>query len=184
MKNLKKEILITTLVFLAGIILCYLALDMEKATKIMKEFMNVKKDIVLSSGQISAILLFKNNVIACLIMFLSGIVPFLFLPLFSIFLNGSVIGAVFKMTALAGGNVLDLFIRGILPHGIFEIPALILGASFGLKLCITVIRKIIGKDAEVLSTIKELIKKFVTIVVPLLLVAAGVEAFVTPLLLK
>lgn len=183
MKNLRKEIIASLVVFILGMILLFLYIKPEAANEMIKNFFEGKTDILAPDGRVTALGLLKNNVTASLVMFISGIVPFIFLPLIGIFLNGAIIGSLFKLFYSNGINVVALCIRGILPHGIFEIPALVISAAMGAKLCMTVIKKIRRKDVSVVETLKELGTKFITIVVPLLIVAAFVEAYVTPSLL-
>ena len=84
---------------------------------------------------------------------------------------------------LPGANVLS-YLMAILPHGIFEIPALLLGISMGILLCRELTRKILGTNKmPVLERIKGIINTFVVLVVPLLIVAALIESFITPSLM-
>lgn len=135
-------------------------------------------------GQINFFALFKNNVLACFIMFLVGIVPFICLPLtYGILINAAIIGILIGAINAANGFYAGLmtFILGILPHGIFELPAFFFSAGAGVELCRAVNRKITNKETDV--TIKDAflggLKAFVTIVVPLLLIAALIETYLT-----
>lgn len=183
MKSLKKETIISVLVFIIGIVLLFILVEPETANKMISDFFEGKTDILAPDGSVSALGLLRNNVSASLVMFLTGLIPFIFFPLIGMFVNGAIIGALFKLFYANGVNILALFIRGILPHGIFEIPALIISAAMGVKLCTTVIGKIRKKDVSIGETLKELGFKFITVVVPLLIVAALVEAYITPVLL-
>lgn len=183
MKNLRKEIIISVVVFILGIALLFVCIKPEVANEMIKNFFEGKTDILAPDGTVTAFGLLRNNVTASLVMFLAGIIPFIFLPLIGIFVNGAIIGALFKLFYANGVNILALFIRGILPHGIFEIPALVISAAMGVKLCMTVIKKIRKKDVSLGETLRELGITFITVVVPLLIVAALVEAYVTPSLI-
>lgn len=75
--------------------------------------------------------IFKNNLTAMLLMVAFGIFFGIF-PFFSLFINGLILGYV-------GDLVLEQvsffnFAKAIVPHGILEIPALLLAAAYGLKL--------------------------------------------------
>ncbi|WP_424769185.1 stage II sporulation protein M [Paenibacillus sp. sgz302251] len=80
------------------------------------------------------IVIFLNNAIKSIfVMYLGalfGIVPFLFL-----IVNGMVIG--YLLTQLAeqhgGGFVFEIIFKGLLPHGIIEIPAIIIACAYGLR---------------------------------------------------
>jgi stage II sporulation protein M len=80
------------------------------------------------------ILIFLNNAIkSILIMYLGafyGIIPFIFLVT-----NGMIIGYLLKVTAQSPEAlpVWEVVVKGLLPHGIIEIPAIIFACAYGLK---------------------------------------------------
>lgn len=75
--------------------------------------------------------IFKNNLTAMLLMVALGIFFGIF-PFFSLFINGLILGYVgdLAMEQVSFFN----FAKAIVPHGILEIPALLLAAAYGLKL--------------------------------------------------
>jgi len=77
-------------------------------------------------------------------------------------------------------NVLLYFVKYILPHGVFEIPAVILSVALGTRLCIFMCSKITGgsKDKSILYHLKGSIGTFFTYIIPLLIVAAFIEAII------
>ncbi|PTM54643.1 stage II sporulation protein M [Desmospora activa] len=88
--------------------------------------------------------IFVNNVTASLIMVVSGLFFGVF-PLVALFSNGMLLGVVLGMAATqSGANPLVLFVTTILPHGILELPAILIAAAFGIRLGITVSRSIVG----------------------------------------
>jgi len=73
---------------------------------------------------------------------------------------------------------------GTLPHGIFELPAVILAAALGLSGGVRLINKIRGRgDYSVREKVTKNLRFFITFIVPLLLIAAIIEVFVTPLII-
>jgi uncharacterized membrane protein SpoIIM required for sporulation len=70
----------------------------------------------------------------------------------------------------------------ILPHGLFEIPAAVLATAFALRIgaSITAPREGLTVAEGMLAALADFGKVFVFVVVPLLLVAAAVEAHITP----
>lgn len=91
-------------------------------------------------------------------------------------LNGLIIGSVLTMWHQTDLS-LTMIIVGIMPHGLFEFTAVFLGSAYGLKLLLT-------KDS-LLTKYNNLIKnKTIRILVPLLLVAACVEAYITPVFMS
>ena len=74
-------------------------------------------------------ILWNNLRIALLIMGTGALVVFLFLPIVAIGANGYLLGSV----AMMSGHALDRLVLSIVPHGIFEVPALIIAGAWGLK---------------------------------------------------
>jgi len=69
----------------------------------------------------------------------------------------------------------------ILPHGIFEIPAIIIAGAAGFKIPYEIVRYLAGKKEQPLT--KEDIKEYLTLAVIsiiLIIIAAFVEAYITP----
>ena len=128
------------------------------------------------------LLIALKNVTALVFSFIMG--PFILaVPLFSLALNGWAIGAV------AGNVVADhsvgYLLAGLLPHGILEIPAFIMGQaaalSFGADAMQAVFRP--ERRGQLLGSLRRNLK-YLTIAIVLLIPAALIEAFVTPRLLK
>ncbi|WP_214754827.1 stage II sporulation protein M [Exiguobacterium sp. s16] len=138
-----------------------------------------------SSARETMIALFVNNTRVTLLAFLLGMIP-LFIPYMFVVINAAVIGLVAMLVGFAGESVIRVIVLGILPHGIIEISAILLGAAMGLSLNRYIWKKLRGKETDV--TFKALfvagVKTFLVIAVPLLAISAIIEAYVTPLLLQ
>jgi stage II sporulation protein M len=78
-----------------------------------------------------------------------------------------------------------LLAAGILPHGIFELPALIISSAavlhIGVMLVTPEARKTIGET--LIGGIADWAKINLGLVIPLLLIAAAIETWITPVLL-
>jgi len=80
------------------------------------------------------IVIFINNAVKSIFIIylgaLFGVLPFLFLTV-----NGMVIGYLLQnvMNEHGGAYMLELVIKGLLPHGIIEIPAIIVASAYGLR---------------------------------------------------
>ena len=71
----------------------------------------------------------------------------------------------------------------IVPHGVLELPAIFLGTSIGLRLGAHAWRWLAGKaDKTLFSELGDGLRIYFSLIVPLLLVAAAVEVYVTPLI--
>lgn len=182
-KHFKTGIIVMALTFFISAI--FFLLNAEFAQKLIQQFMESVGENIMVDGEISAIGLMKNNIMACLIMVLLGLIPYLFLPFLSLILNGIIIGAALGLMVSNVGSFGYLtFIAAILPHGIFEIPAMILSFALGVSLCKFLMDKLNHRPT---STGKvfflNLSKMFLSVCIPLLIIAGLVEAYITPIIL-
>ena len=78
-----------------------------------------------------------------------------------------------------------LYFAALLPHGIFELPALILAAALGLFLCRQMTRRCRHDETALPLPVclTQIARVFLLLIAPLLAVAAVMEAYVTPLLI-
>jgi stage II sporulation protein M len=121
--------------------------------------------------------IFLNNALKTLVGIilgsLFGIIPVVFL-----LANGIALGVVFSLSTQSRGPWLSLL--SILPHGILELPAVFLGTSIGLMVGTHVLKRLFGRAETTLGG--ELVRGlrfFCTVILPVLLIAALVEAFLT-----
>jgi uncharacterized membrane protein SpoIIM required for sporulation/ABC-type transport system involved in multi-copper enzyme maturation permease subunit len=129
--------------------------------------------------------LFVHNTRAVAVMLLAGLFSFSVLGILFFLLNMGLIGGVLALFALLGMSPVDLFFAGLFPHGIFEIPALMLGGAAVLRIGVVLVAPQAGKSmGEVMiDLLADWAKVFIGIIVPLLAVAAVVETYITPRLL-
>lgn len=102
-------------------------------------------------------------------------------PLLSAAFNGLVIG-------LAGYNILPgegltFFVLGVLPHGILEVPLLLLSTAIGIKVGFGTLKKILGRESFFKENLKNGLKFYGIVILPLTLLTAFIEVFITPLFL-
>lgn len=132
--------------------------------------------------------IFFNNIKAMSFCIIYGFIPFLFFPVFILCTNIMSISAVSAYSIIAGNSkeyVFFTILYGIVPHGIFEIPAICLSVALGINLCIKLNKKIVGNDEIKFSdTVKNTLRIAVIAVIPLTVSAALVETFLTPLILE
>jgi stage II sporulation protein M len=97
--------------------------------------------------------------------------------------NGSLLGLI--SASVIQEKSLGYLLAGIIPHGIFELPAFIIGEAAALNFGTAVILALfIRKRREMLpSTLKQSIK-YLAIAFTLLIPAAFIETYITPLLLR
>ena len=141
--------------------------------------------VIDESGAISFFGILLNNWFAMLFSVLYGLLPFVFLPVLAVVSNGLLVGAMAAYYTINGLS-LTLFLAGILPHGIFEIPALLLAVSLGAALCRNLIWTITRskKAVPMVEFFTGILQTMLLLIFPLILVAAAVESFVTPAILQ
>jgi stage II sporulation protein M len=130
-------------------------------------------------------IIFRNNGEALLRLMLLGLFPFPFfgfVPAAGTFLNGAIIGVVlglgtqFSPIAASPG----LLLLATVPHGIIELPALWIGAAWGMKLGLAwLLPAARGQRLRVLGQSALETGQVFVLVSLMLLVAAAIEANVT-----
>ncbi len=129
-----------------------------------------------------AVYIFIKNVSSLLLSF--ALSPILCLmPVITLVTNGWLIATV--SLAVVKQESIVFLLTGLLPHGIFELPALIMGEaaafSFGSTAIVALFKK--EKRQLLIPALKQNLK-YLVIALALLVPAALVEAFITPLLLR
>jgi stage II sporulation protein M len=160
--------IIFTVAFLAG------ALAPSSTRQQMTDAFRVVADNYrgLAGGKLFFTLLL-HNVMASIIVLISGVFVGI-IPTFAIGANGFVLGVVYRQTAEVMGY--SKAAMKVLPHGVFELPALLIAASYGLWLGVTVVRRMRGKESTLLRLhIEHAFRRYFAVVFPLLIVAAAIE---------
>ena len=95
-------------------------------------------------------------------------------------LNAGMLGVV-SAAALRMGIPPAALAASLLPHGVFEIPALLISGTMGLTFCHSIVRRILHlpEPLPLIVLIHELLRTTVLVVLPLLALAAVIEAQVT-----
>jgi stage II sporulation protein M len=127
------------------------------------------------------IFILLKNISAVLFVFIASPL-FLVVPVVSLVLNGWVIGAV-SGTVVTEHSV-SYLLTGLLPHGIIELPALFIGEAAALGFGLSVIQAVINRDRRdrIITDLRPDLK-YLVISLILLVPAALIETFVTPVLL-
>jgi len=128
-----------------------------------------------------ALFIFIKNASALLLSFILS--PILCLvPILALTVNGLLLGSVSAMVVQE--KSLGFVLAALLPHGIFELPALIIGEAAALSFGAMVTLALFKKEARgrLLPNLKQNLK-YLVIAFGLLVPAAIIETYVTPLLL-
>ncbi len=137
-------------------------------------FADMIKDIIAQTQDLDFIemiwFIFSNNVTTSLLGIFLGIF-FGFFPFFNALFNGTLLGYVYsKTSAIAGYGV----IWRIFPHGIFELPAVFISLGLGMHLGAALFAR--DKKAEIVERGRRSLRAFLSVIVPLLIVAAIIES--------
>jgi uncharacterized membrane protein SpoIIM required for sporulation/ABC-type transport system involved in multi-copper enzyme maturation permease subunit len=150
---------------------------LKEATKAIRGFL-----VDDGTGGISSAVLFWHNLRAELVIMLLGIFSFGVLSVVAFIGNFAVIGGVLGAVRLVGISPWLIFASGILPHGIVELPSIILLSAavlhMGLRLVTPEEGRSIGETMIV--TFADVVKILVAVCIPLLILAALIEANITP----
>jgi len=166
-RNYSSELKLTLIFFLLGLILSLSGIaDVEVIREaILEKFAQFKN----LHGTHLFFTIFLNNLQVVAIAFYLGIF-FGFIPFFISMVNGLVMGLVFMMSDKAP---LYIIVK-LIPHGVFELPAIFLAIALGFSLA-----KWVRERDKIVYIKKQLIEGtsiFVTVIVPLLLIAGIIES--------
>ena len=170
-KEFKRYIIFATalLVFaiLIGVIFPWLI--QRQVLKLITQLVKDTKD--LGWFQIIAFIMFNNMETAFFAMALGiffGIAPF-----FIVLINGYILGFVTNKTISSLGI---LSLGKLIPHGIFELPAILISLALGFRLGMFLfVYRGKNKGREFWQWIKDSLRIFVFIVIPLLVIAGIIE---------
>ena len=178
-KGLSGSIVVASLIFFATLILG-IVMTMQDPS-IGQGFLTLFKDTVMQgiTGDPPIVLcakLFLNNLQACLLLFLGG-ASLGAVTLFILSTNGIIIGSIVEVVREKQGA--GLILAAIVPHGIFEIPSFIFAGALGFLLAKALHDEWHGMGDAAVSAARYG-RFFVIVILPLILLAAVVEAFITP----
>ena len=134
----------------------------------------------MSSLEIFLFIFFNNTVKS----FFAIVLGIIFAPLFFIAVNGLLLGMVIRVAGMKVGYL--KLIASLLAHGSLELFGVLVAAGYGWWLGIEIWKKILGKnqDFDLKESIFYVTTRFAKIVVPLLLIAALIETYISPRILN
>jgi stage II sporulation protein M len=179
LRSIRVYIGISVLIFLTTAVMGYLAAgsDPEFAASWMKELEALRWIMGLSPLMIMVVI-FLKNLMACAMSVLLGL-GLGIVPLLVVTSNGMLLGIV-SYGAVKKAGVLYLM-AGILPHGVIELPVVLTCIAMGFRLGHVLILSILGEDEDVSGETRKAVLFLVKWVAPLLLLAAAIETFITPI---
>jgi stage II sporulation protein M len=167
--------------FLLGVPVGYALYD--RVEGMMLPVLKQLKDMISQETNLeTAINIFLNNYKVSIYLIVAGT---LILPTMLImFSNGFLMGFVIKYLQVKDLGIL-FFLKGIIPHGIFELPALFIAGGLGLRIGLSFLSLDNKKRTiDVSQSIREAAVVHVLVVTPLLLLAAFIEIYISAALIK
>lgn len=167
----------------------------DKALAELRNIFKAKKHFAVAPFTFKAFIqIFLNNLSISVVTVALGLVPYFFLSFLILLKNASMMGYMlifFKWKKISIGWAM----AGSLPHGILEIAVMLYVISLGFMLCFQLTRR--QRQKKSFLDIKEIndvpafdlalirvLKIFAFIIAPLLLIAAAIEVFITPLFMS
>ncbi len=142
----------------------------EEITKIILEFIEklLEQTKDMSQGELIGFI-FTNNLQSSFFGLFFGIILGIF-PVFAAIINGYILGFVGAISVETEGSFILL---NLLPHGIFELPAIFISLGLGLKMGSFIFQK--EKRKSFKKYFWNSLKVFLFVVLPLLIIAAIIE---------
>ena len=172
--SLRFYIMFVSVFFVGSIVFGYMGFQSELFSEPVEWIQELSENIKDSTQEYPSwiiflaffVVIFLNNAFACFLVII--LVPLIgIFPLFSTFINGGLLG----WFARKEGLVVFL---AILPHGIFEIPALLLSVAIGLRIWWEILKTNGGRDVK--KEFRNGLRVFLSLILPLLIIAAIIES--------
>jgi stage II sporulation protein M len=171
--DLKRYLIITICLFVIGLSIGFW--DLLGINTVVSEVISTL--FQQFEGSVGVALFFKiffQNSRATLIIILSGIVLSIF-PVFAILFNGIVIGCLLSNIEIFSVITKSQAVLYMIPHGMFEIPAVILAISLGIKFGLWPYKK--NKLSYMKTSFIRSLQCYILVILPLLLIAGMIETF-------
>jgi len=180
--SLKNYILVAILIFSFGFLFGFnwSQIFPEETKLILNKTKEILEPIIKMSSFSQFLFIFLKNSLTLFFVLILGII-FGIYPFLVLFSNGAILGILtFSFSQIFSWSK---FFLGTLPHGIIEIPVLILAGAIGLKLGKITFERIFKNKKELKKEIFLALEFFWKILLPLLAIAAAIEVFITAKLL-
>ena len=178
-----KYLAVATILFLAGMIFGAIAgssVDASSGSNSLIDQLEPLFQFYKPFQPFTVVFLFFKNLLTAGMAFILS--PAIIVPAAILLLNGYLLGMVGTIVT----NEVSLWaaIAALAPHGIFEMPALVIAAAAGFRFGIAVLKKVVSKikksEFSVSNDFEKSLRLFVLSAI-LLFAAAIMETYVTPL---
>lgn len=188
----RKYIMIATIIFLLSIALGIMITENTVEGGDIAEHVIMNIPIKDHTQFERLLIVFKSNLYNCTIAILLGI-GLGIIPIYITIYNGVLMGTVISYTSKTPNGVVR-FIISIIPHGIIEIPIMLISIGIGLRMgCNTFsfLKALLKSDDKkpdrkrvLIQELKQSALFYTKWIIPGLLIAAIVETYVTPLIIE
>jgi stage II sporulation protein M len=100
-------------------------------------------------------------------------------PLLVVISNGFLLGVV--AYGVLNKEGFPFLLAGILPHGIIELPTVLVSIAIGFRLGYLLAIALLGEKPDLVGETRTAIHILIHLIMPLLLLAAFIETFITPI---
>jgi stage II sporulation protein M len=180
-KVLIRNLILATTIFFVSLVLGTL-IGQNTVEALVRQFGAVLEPLA-STGKLSillVLLIFINNAIKALGLVFSGILLGL-PPLLFVGLNGFILGGL--GSALESVNGWRYVMASFVPHGVIEIPVILLATALGLTVGMESFKWLVRRESRIKLQLSDCLKVYLRWILPGLAIAAIIEVFVTPLLI-
>lgn len=183
---IRQKLLIRNLILAAGIFFVSLVAGIHFGRNIAEELIGLLGGTLGSFapiGDISIVLflvIFINNAVKALLIVFLGILLGIPSVLFIGF-NGFIVGGF--ASVLESINGWRYVIASFVPHGVIEIPVILLATALGLTLGMGSLNWLLRRESQVKLQLSRCLKVYWRLILPGLAIAAIIEVLVTPLLM-
>jgi stage II sporulation protein M len=182
-RNIWSYVLLTAALFIASLIAGLLA-SIELANTNLEELKQALQPLIQTLGVFGPIaflfVIFLNNAIKALAAIVLGVfagIP----PILFILVNGFMIGLV--VSALQSSMGYGIVVASLLPHGIIEVPLLVLASALGVSVGKESLRYLLRKQSSIKIQLRHGMRVYLKWIVAGLFIAAVIEVFITPLVI-
>jgi stage II sporulation protein M len=175
-------VVVTILSFTCGFLFEDFIID--QANNIASEVGN--QNNVESTNFQSFISTLTNNIFLSLIIICSGFIPIYGLPIVFSIASFAAVGILASYGVIMDKDVLKTMSLAFLPHAIIEVIPIVYSITIGLYINKTTVRKVFRKNtsSNLSSILIQSLNSILIIIIPLFIIAALVESYITTLLIE
>ena len=175
-RNLIFYLLLATVLLLISLMLG-LTTSLEISGDTLEQFKQTLEPLMSLSPIALLFIIFFNNAIKILGAIVLGIMLG-FPPLIFVTFNGYIVGLI--ISALKSATSYGVIIASLAPHGIIEMPILVLATALGLTIGAESLKYVTRRKSQVRVQLRQGIKIYLKWILISLFIAAIIEVFITP----